>query len=253
MAFRRSSSSKRRFARPRSRSRSRLREPSQQGRWEKGNFFLQQILSPDDPDQELNTYQHLASIKFSVGGDDAQAGSNITRTLANFTRHIEIGGMVFDWGIHPMNTIYGAAEGDIPAFWLKQEIMTDRLDEVGQPDSLGQSRFLNTTPIVLANNNGQNNQELLQPTRVHWRRTELIDANYVEQLPSDVDVVPTGAQQRLVRDQRRTENLRLNIKLPDELALWFAVSFVTSAFWPATIPFDFEWWAEGSIWYRVRL
>jgi len=249
MAFRRSSNSKGRFVKRRSRG---LKTPSDAGRWERGQFFLQQVLSPDEPDQETQTYQHLASIKFSVGGDDAQAGANITRTLANFSRYIEVGGIVFDWGFHPLNSIFGAAEGDVPALWIKSEILTDRLDEIGQPCSLGQSRFLNTTPIVLANNNGQNNQELVQPTRVHWRRTELWDLNVGEQLV-DAGTAGLGFNQRQVRDQRRTESLRLKIKLPDELALWFSVSVVTSAFWPSTIPFDLEWWAEGTIFYKVRM
>lgn len=249
MAFRRSVPSRRRFVKRRSRG---LRTPTDAGRWERGSFFLQQVMSPDDPDLETQTYQHLASLKFSLGGDDAQTGSNTTRTLANFARHIEIGGIVFDWGYHCLNTIFAADEGQVPALWIKQEILTDRLDDVGAPDSLGQSRFFNTTPVVLANNNGQNNQELLQPTRVHWRRTELWDLNSNLQLVGGAGTSPIGFSNQNVRDQRRTESLRLKIKLPDELGLWFAVSIVTSAFWPPTIPFDIEWWAEGTIFYKLR-
>jgi len=250
MAFRRASPRGRSFSSRRRFGGARLRTPKDSGRWESGDFHLIFEIEPSQPNNFDNLYVHVASNRFSIGGDNTES---FPRAMANMARKLEIGGIVFDWGIEKQNNRFLIPEegNERSALWWQTTVLTDRLDAAGNPASLSNSApLISTTPVTLSTNTTSDQAEQLRPTRIHWRRTEYVD-NTVTNLSGDENGVafPGGIR---IRDQRRTESLRLKLRLDDDQGLFFRLSTRTSGFFPPDSPNKYWWWANGIIFYRIR-
>jgi len=208
--------------------------------------------------EQNQLYVHMASNRFSVGGDNTNP---LGVALANMSRQMEIGGLVFDWGFekrfHLRFPPGGESDIKTAGVYVETSVLTDRFDMVGNPASLSNNApLVSTTPVTLSTvGGGGNPPELEMPTRIHWRRTE-----YVNPAPVVLDWSALGINDGQatavpgtlrVYDQRRTESLRLRLRLLDEQGLFFRIALRATADFPDG-ELAFRWWAAGSIFYRVR-
>jgi len=217
--------------------------------------MLQFQMDVDEPSQQQSLYVHLASNRFSVGGDNSNPGM---LTMANMARQMEIGGIVFDWGFEKRRQLlFPPQDPDTvtAGVFAETTVLTDRFDMAGNPASLSNNApLVSTTPVTLSTvGGGGNPPELEMPTRVHWRRTEYVNASPVVYDTTFLDFNQATAIPSVlrVRDQRRTESLRLRLRLLDEQGLFFRIALRSTADFPESSA-EFLWWAAGAIYYRVR-
>lgn len=213
-------------------------------------------MAVSEGNEQNQLYVHLASNRFSVGGDNTNP---LGVTLANMSRQMEIGGLVFDWGFEKRRHVLFPptnASGQTAGVYCETSVLTDRFDMVGNPASLSNNApLVSTTPVTLSSvGGGGSHPELELPTRMHWRRTEYVNSAPVVYDYTFLDIGEQATALPAVlraRDQRRTESLRLRLKLLDEQGLFFRIALRTTGDFPDGEA-AYVWWASGSIYYRVR-
>jgi len=178
------------------------------------------------------------------------------RALITAARHIDVGGVVMDYGIDVANGPF--ADDPEPALgtgrmFVMCALVVDRMDGDGLPTALvSWDPFQSSTPVasVTATTPTANTLDIDRPTRMLWQRTFNLDYR------SRIFVTPTTGNLYVPNDQRvairhGTLNKRLKVRLTDELGLYFVRAYRASAV------FDLDEntpaanaWFRGSIYYR---
>jgi len=253
MAFRRSSSSKGRFGRPRFSSRNRTHAVKKSGHWQRSNFSLIFQATATDENDPFNTVIVMAQIDDHLGDDSTAAG----RVQTNQIRTLEIGGIVFDWQLEanavPALEEESGADTRYAGLLSSLLLCTDRLTMEGDPTAIDVAWFTSTTSTPVASSTEQIDEDQRFPTRVHWRTSRFFDCG--SRLPVNSlgpEMQPTGGRVVLAQGSK---NLRLRLALSDEQALVFH--------WATTIPTGFltetsyagvdsTLFLNGSLYYRTR-
>lgn len=265
MAYRRYSSSRRRFANRSSRSRGRMSNPARAGKWEASNFAVETLVSlPDVSAETVKSYIHLASINMSLAS--ASDPNNVGTALASMTRKMLIGGVVFDHGVDLLGPqVVSVADRDAIAasLGITQMLVTDRLvvqQSAQAPNSITswdpyQTEFPtarifgNTTPVF-------DRSDAIRPTRIHFQRSELVN---IGQRALELDTAEPPRLQipgsQYVRIRNPTVNKRLKLVLDDELALFLCTFYHAYPGWTITGE-DFRearGWFRGTLYWRYLL
>lgn len=216
-AFRRSASTRRR---PFNRT-SRLQMPHRPRKWERGNFYVK-----IDHEHAVGTGQDLLTILpiAYVGAIVDNQATDAGRALAQAVRCIEVGGLVYNFLVTPVNFsgFTPPAQGDSGYVDTRILLVSDRLDS-GTPPApvcLSTNWFTNTQPIASVNESQDEQQTF--PTQIHqqdFRRT-----NFTSLQLADVAGDYPGTQ--TVEQQRGAKNVRLRLRLQDDEVLVFHVASI---------------------------
>lgn len=249
MAFRRSNNfrqqrtnSSSRFRRPRATGNSRKTRPTQIYEWSEFHTDNEDIL-PDSPGVTTLIFTQLATT--STLGDP---GTPDGRALGAALRHLDIGGLVFDYEVSVANgpeedALASLIEGKM---YCMVGLVVDRLDGSGQPASVGSwDPFDNSIPVTDPGSISPV-RDFLRPQRLLWQRTICWD--YLTRTFSGEALNVPNDQRVAIRNP--TVNKRLRLRLEDDLGLYFIRAYrPSSAFGIGFIPLS-DFWIRGSIYYR---
>lgn len=247
----------------------RLRYPKETVRWETSDFFFDSgtgVTFPSGSAAESKQYFHIASPSISLGGANNTGG--IGQLLPDIARSINIGGIVFDYGLEVTGTIQpgDAADGDQGrhGFWEHWALISDRMvTEITEPTNIFPNSVNNWSPFtsgfpvsVLSGTTPQDEvNDVNRPTRIHWTRTYY--RNFGARIILASDQPFEGAlyvpNEQLLAPRRAPVNKRLRLVLPDGFGLFLVNSTRNnSAFEGNTGDRRIYRWVRGTVYYRVK-
>jgi len=250
MASRRFSSFKRRSGSSRFRSRSRTHRVTRPQRWTAANFSLIFDNDVDTPGSGggVNTVIVLCQIQGNIFRPDNQIN------LAEQQRYVEIGGIVFDWQmLYSVLPQFNEMTSIVQSEMLSTLVLcTDRLDSLGNPAAIDTNWFNTQSPISLAVGQTIQDEDVVYPTRIHWRHSRAHNLSYVrgDSLEGAATALPQGQAVTLAQG---SANLRLRTRLDDEQVLTFHFASILPA-----VPADQDivlvttrLHLNGTLYYRV--
>jgi len=259
MAFRRSTPS--RSSRFRSSSfrfrRGALKNARSPGRYNSADMF--QAIVTDHPTgsaTEQLTMIHLASISQSY----QTVGETTSRQLNSSLKSVDIGGVVFDWGVEFPATGGDGADGTLSAFenmqtWYYVGLCYDRMGfDTGAGGFLpqcvqGWRPFFSDFPIS-PTTSGVQDQEAARPTRVLWSKTMFHNFGApVIVNPSAGDLhVP---QYQHIAPRYGTINKRCRVRLNQDFGLFFFVATLNEGGFSTDLLTLFRTiWLKGTLYWK---
>jgi len=196
----------------RSRFASAVRSPTRagQGRWQWGNINFAQTFTSVAPGT-INIFAELASLSPEHFSDPATGPNAIT--MANMVKSIDIGGLVFDCGVHHSTLNIDAEDGPLAQrFIMHQMIVLDRLDTGGFPLGINAPWHISTFPTNNVDGTVPRptpQQEVRDyPSRILWRRSTFINPSLIEYNNPDSESISAQRQNEVYTPQRN-RNLRI--------------------------------------------
>jgi len=180
--------------------------------WQRGNFNVLVVNVVEDASVPNLIVVPIAQIQDHVADGTVATG----RALSEQVRFMEVGGVVFDW----QSNIVDVTQDDDEGIWIVQQqllLVSDRLDEVGNPVALNTDWFSSTTPTTLAQSQAENDEDTTFPTKVHWRHSRNLAGGKLPTLGVATSVSPA----QVTIHAQGSANLRLRLRLDDEHALAF--------------------------------
>jgi len=239
----------------RSRFASSVRSPTRagQGRWQWGNVYFNQTFTSAAPGT-INIMAELASLSPGHFADLSVGAGTQQVTMANMAKSIDIGGLVFDCGIHHSTINIDAASGSLSErFVMHQMIVLDRLSATGSPQGINAKWHVSTFPtnnIDASVPRPATTEEIRDyPSRILWRRSSFINPSLIEFNNFDSEAL-SALRQNEVYSPQRNRNLRIRKRLADDYGLYYlaAITPVPSI----SENLVFTCWLAGSLYYRVR-
>lgn len=202
-------------------------------RWQAANFnvFLQQDV-PQDPLVGTTVMIELANIPGHIGDQATGQG----QTLSDMAKKFEIGGLVFDVDVFPVNV---QVSGVVQIIHFTEFLATIQTDTDGNP-TLVPDYFQTQKPIALANVNDTLSNDTDFPLRTHYR------SSFTELFPKE----DSGGfyWHRSRTRPSGTKSIRLRRFLDDRQGLYLGVSCLQNTITLASFFVRFS----GTLYYRVR-
>lgn len=230
------------------RRRPRVHEPRKSGHWQRGQFALFPVNTVDGPTQAEFTTLILAQIFRNLG--DSGLASDVSYT--NQVKYLEIGGIVFDWGMLPFSSRGTTAffQEELSAV-AQLVIFSDRVGTDGNPAAPDANWFTNTTPVGVSTATEGQDEDQKFPTRVHYRHA--VPITFGESTYSNGSNSGAGAFSAPARIRTQgSKSLRLRLRLDDEHCLCAALHLATDNTFPSEgMQIIVKMMLVGSIYYRV--
>jgi hypothetical protein len=160
-------------------------------------------------------------------GDYANA---VGRETAAQLRYLELGGIVFDYQfVWSMSRGTTAFFDDALQAYGQIILMSDRLDDIGNPVALTANWFQTTPPSVVTSSVETQDEETRYPTRVHYRHA------HVGAFNEFVGAAAGGDYPATVNEMRSSgsKSLRLRLRLDDEHAFMVGFHLATDSAFPS--------------------
>lgn len=248
--------SRRRGGFVRSRFSSGVRSPTRAGagKWQWGNIHFRQTFTSQAPGS-ISIFAELASLSPEHFGNEFTAGQAQVVTTSNMVKCLDIGGVVFNSGIHFSGLNIDAENGPLSEqFLMHQMLVIDRIDTGGIPASVNAPWHLSTFPSLAVDGTVPVPNSLDEirdyPSRILWRNATYINPSLIEFFGPNENAIST-ARQNEVYNPQRAKNVRIRKRLADDYALYF-VAAVTPSGLSVAQNLVFHTWLAGSIYYRVR-
>lgn len=257
MAYRRNQRSRGSYGRSGNRfSRSRLRTVKPTQRWQRANFYIEGNTLHD----EINAAQNIVFVIAQIGGHVGDPTVPEGRVMASMVRHMDIGGIVFDWQFSNFADVDYTEEIATDNVEMRMEhqllLCSDRLGSGnlgGAPQAVNVDWFDNTVPIIAAQSADDEGADVKFPTRVHWRTHRSLDDSTVIRWNS-----PEAPEPQLFRQSHSivgthgSKNIRLRLRLTDLDCLVFHWSTLVSSYPPEGLSAYYpRMKLVGSLYYRV--
>lgn len=223
---------RRRFTRRSGRRSGGVRQFTAPKRWEAANFETRlQLQVPQDPILGATVMIELAAHPEHVG--DATTGQG--QTLTDLVSKFEIGGVVFDIEVLPVDVVIG---DQVTLIHFTEFLCTIGLDQSGLPVTVPDF-FQNQKPVAIAGVNNIIANDVDFPTRVHYR------SSWSEHHPhSDSSFFNAANSHRI----RSTKSIRLRRFLDSRQGLYLGVCALQNQFAIGEVFVRFA----GTLYYRVR-
>lgn len=239
----------------RSRFSSSVRSPTRagQGRWQWANIHWNQTFTGASPGS-LSIFTELASLSPEHFADPLLGTAQMV-TMSNMVKSIDIGGLVFNSGVHFSGLNIDAEDGSLAEqFLMHQMIVLDRVDATGVPLGINAPWNISTFPTLSVDGiipRPTTAQEVRDfPSRILWRNANYINPSLIEFSGFNSEALST-ARQNEVHNPQRSKNLRIRKRLADDYGLYF-VAAITPAGTSTAQNLVFTSWFAGSLYYRVR-
>lgn len=236
----------------------RLKDPQRTRRLERAEFYFRDLDQISNATEgQTRIFTHIASIALSLGNaTPTSPEGRVGNVLSGMQRYIQINGLVFDYGYDVQTFLGDPPETDAGALTIQTAVVTDRLipSQNGLdvlPASLNvwspyQTQF--PTAVLSTATPGALSDQIRQPTRVHWQRTERLFRN-VPEVQSDLESTLYIGYGIRTRNQAPTFNRRLRVRLDDEHGLFLTTHYINDAA-QTGIPQFIVRWARGTLFYR---
>lgn len=244
--------------RPRRRSFNRTARPATRvgsQRWQWGNFFASTtIQGPGAGGASTNILFEIASLEPNHFGDTSTPGAAaLAITNSNQVKGLDIGGIVFDSGIHNAQSVFDVS-GSVfdKRMFLMQGIILDKKDPTtGAPSSTNANYAVSTFPSNVVDITVPRPSALQEvrdyPSRFLYRSTDYYNAGLQANISPDDELLASRTRQEVLNPQRH-RSLRIKRRLTDDWGLYWVGSI-----WSPSAPDPSSWvlWLSGSIYYRV--
>lgn len=220
--------------------------------WEVGQYFFETQEELDMGGELADLvirYVRIASTR-TIG--DFSTGQG--QALQSAARSIDVGGVVFDWGVYNDSGYDAAASPVEGRMYCMHALVADKIDGAGLPGSVATyNPFITSTPVSsvgVATPSGLA-AEITRPNRILWQQTFELQYSPTQIIgPTAGELyVPDGQQ---VGTRRTTLNKRLRLRLDDDVGLFHVFAYKQSALFATSfVPFATEW-VRGNIYYRFN-
>lgn len=202
---------------------------------------------------------HIASIAQSLSQfSSTSSEQRVGGVLSALERKLEIGGIVFDWGIIPTGPIQPGATPEQASVDMATYLVTDRVVDdtiTGQPHPasiVSWQPFFASFPMAALQSSTPTleSRESNQPTRIHWQRHDHLELGARSFVGSESVLYVPNEQK--VRVYRGVVNRRLRLRLDDGQGLYFALGLQNPVdIGPmVALNYNMQWWFRGSLYYR---
>lgn len=242
----------------RSRGRARLKNARSPGVYEASDFFIEFVTQlPSGSASETLVYFNLASIDLSLLGGSSAVGTPVGSVLSAMVRKLQVGGVVFDYGVEFQNQLDGADTSNTDYAYFMHGLLYDRLESgalsSGQPASVaGWSPFQSAFPIaaLTATTPSIETSDNQHPTRLLWNKTRYrsVAARTIVNSNAELLYVPN---EQLLAPREATVNRRFRVLLDDEQGLFLSLATRNSPdFAGGTTPRGYRAWWRGTLYWR---
>jgi len=223
------------------------RVPTRPKLWNRANFFFDTSITVANTSDNCTNSAVLLARHLNLGELSAPG-----RGYTDQVKWLEIGGVVFDWGIR-REALYDVGTGSSLGVTQGLTLLSDRLDATGAPITAATAQWHRPQPPVAqvsASVPAATAENADFPTKIHYRKWErkphyAVSVNAVE---GDL-VAPEG---QYLDFRNATVNKRLKIRLAADQGLFLVGSIVTGPSYAAGGSLGWSYWAQGQIYYRVR-
>lgn len=229
----------------------RLRIPKEPFRWEVGQFHfrIQNVVNEVAP--LGTTVVSLAQIADHFGDLATAQGTALNDAM----RFLEIGGIVFGYRIRRNWERSAAApnpgvtqQEQTDSVDYKLLVVSDRLNDDGQPSTI--PNWFNTTPpIINVASTTATDRDTRYPLRIHWQAYHGSENSTALGDPANA----IGPSSYFLDSRSGRANLRLRLRLQDDVGLFFHFAQVVND--PSTAEFENDALVtiSGTLYYRWRL
>jgi len=238
----------------RSRFSSAVRSPTRagQGRWQWGNIHFNQTFTTQAPGS-VSIFAELASLNPAHYGDLTLGTAQVV-TQSNMIKCIDIGGVVFNSGIHFSQINIDAENGPLSGrFLLHQMLVLDRVDNTGVPQGVFAPWHISSFPTLTVDGTiprPTTAEEIRDyPSRILWRSATYINPSLIEFNNASAEDIST-ARQNEVYNPQRSKNIRVRKRLADDYGLFYVAA--ATPIGSIASNHVLTTWFTGSLYYRVR-
>jgi len=220
---------------------------------------VQSFQQPNTPNALTVRMIHLASIEMALNNTSSTSTEQrVGGVLQAIERKLEIGGIVFDYGLVPTGTVDAEWVLEGNEVHSAMHLVTDRLvlssgSSGVLPAALPSwNPFVATFPMgtLQASTPTLDSREATQPTRIHWQKHDLIELG-PRNIINDLEGVLYVPNEQKVRTRSGTVNRRLKLRLDDEQGLFLCLSLLNpNSFVMQPSSLTFQWWFRGLLYYR---
>lgn len=221
------------------------RVPTRPKFWNRANWFVDTAVTVANTSDTCTNVAVLLARASNLADIGASAG----RSYADQMRAVEVGGVVFDWGLR-RETLYDVGTGASLGVTQGVTLASDRLDITGAPVAAATVQWHRPQPpVATATNVSANAENQDFPTKIHWRKFErkphyAVTVNDINDLQA-----PEG---QYLDFRNATVNKRLKVRLDPQVGLFLIFSVITGPSYAAGGALNWSVWAQGQLYYRVR-